>query len=182
MTPRTFALALVAFLTLAASPARAQVKLAYVDMQRALGEIEEGKIAKSKLQNQFQAKQKDLDAKQEDLKRESANLEAMAREGVLKDEKLRDKRADLERKIMEVTKYWQDSQKALADEERKLTQEIFTKMAIIIRGIAEAEGFTFVFDKAESGLVYAPDSLDLTNELVQKYNAKHGSAKAAPKK
>ena len=52
-------------------------------------------------------------------------------------------------------------------------------MAVIIRGIAEAEGFTFVFDKSESGLLYAPDSLDITNELVRKYNAKHGAGKVA---
>ncbi|MGC4113878.1 MAG: OmpH family outer membrane protein [Myxococcales bacterium] len=98
----------------------------------------------------------------------------MAREGVLKDDKLREKRADLEKKLMEVTQYWQNSQKALSDEERRLTQEIFSKMSVIIRGIAEAENFTFVFDKNESGLLFAPDSLDITNELVRKYNAKYG--------
>ena len=182
MTPRNLSLALVAVLTLAGTTARAEAKFAYVDMQRALGEIEEGKTAKAKLKATFDLKQKDLDAKQEELKRENANLESMAREGVLKDDKLREKRADLEKKLMDVTKYWQDSQKALSEEERRLTQEIFSKMSVIIRGIAEADGFTFVFDKNESGLLFAPDSLDITNELVRKYNAKYGagSSKAAP--
>jgi len=175
MKPRTLTLTVAAAAVLAATAARAEVKLAYVDMQRALGEIEEGKSAKAKLKRQFDDKQKELDAKQEELKRENANLESMAREGVLKDDKLREKRAELEKKLMDVTKYWQESQKNLSDEERRLTQEIFSKMAVIIRGIAEAEGFTFVFDKGESGLLYAPDALDVTNELVRKYNAKYGA-------
>ncbi|HEY3445628.1 MAG TPA: OmpH family outer membrane protein [Myxococcales bacterium] len=178
MMPRNLTLALVATLTLVGTAARAEAKFAYVDMQRALGEIEEGKAAKAKLKSQFDAKQKELDGKQEELKRENANLESMAREGVLKDDKLREKRSDLEKKLMEVTQYWQAAQKALSEEERRLTQDIFSKMSVIIRGIAEGDGFTFVFDKNESGLLFAPDSLDITNELVRKYNAKYGMGSA----
>ncbi len=192
MTPRNLTLAIVAVLTLVGSAAQAQTKFAYVDMQRALGEIEEGKAAKAKLKAQFDAKQKELDQKQADLKRENDSIEQMKNEGVLKDEKYAEKRRALEQKLMEVTQYWQNAQKALSEEERRLTQDIFSKMSVIIRGIAEADGFTFVFDKNESGLLFAPDSLDITNELVRKYNAKYGmggggksaakDAKPAPKK
>jgi outer membrane protein len=61
-------------------------------------------------------------------------------------------------------------------------------MAAIVREIAEADGFTMVLEKG-AGIVYAPPALDLTNELIRKYNgrypgggAKSGAAKkAAPK-
>jgi outer membrane protein len=192
MKPSIAGLLAIAVVPLLSAPVRAEAKFAYVDMQRALGEIEEGKVAKARLKKQFDEKQRELDQKQEELKRDNANLESLAREGVLKDDKLREKKADLEKKLMDVTKYWQDSQKALSDEERRLTQEIFAKMAVLIQGIAETEGFTFVFDKNESGLLYAPEALNITNELVRKYNAKYGSggkgtegakgAKSAPKK
>ena len=183
MKPRILSFAVLAIVASLGTTARAaDVRFAYVDMQRALGEIEEGKVAKAKLKNKFDAKQKELDGKQEELKKENAQLEAAAREGMLKDDKLREKRSELEQKLMAVTKYWQDSQKELSEEERKLTQEIFSKMAVIIRGIAETDGFTFVFDKNESGMLYAPDSLDITNELVRKYNAKYlGGGKPADK-
>jgi outer membrane protein len=45
-------------------------------------------------------------------------------------------------------------------------------MAAIVRDIAEADGFSIVLEKG-SGIVYAPPSLDLTNELVRKYNARY---------
>jgi len=180
MNLRTAVLATLVLSTQLFSQVARAEKFAYVDMQSALGEISEGKTAKAKLKAQFDAKQKDLDSKQEELKRDNANLESLAREGVLKEDKLREKKAELEKKLMEVTKYWQDSQKSLSEEERKLTQEIFIKMAAIIRDMAESEGFTMVFDKTESGLLYAPESLNLTNELVRKYNAKFAGG-GAPK-
>jgi outer membrane protein len=160
---------------LTAMTAYGETRFAYVDMQRALGEIEEGKAAKAKLKKQFESKQKELDQKQEELKQDNANLEKLAREGVLKEDRLREKKIELEKKLMDVTKYWQDSQKALSEEERKLTQNIFSKMAGVIRSIAEADGISLVFDKNEGGLLYAPDSLDITNELVRKYNSKFGA-------
>jgi outer membrane protein len=55
----------------------------------------------------------------------------------------------------------------------------------IIASIAQREGFTLVFEKTDSGLVYAPQSLDLTNELVRLYNDQHkggkGSVTTTPK-
>ena len=159
-----------ALVLLPAAGALAEGKFAYVDMQRALDQIDEGRAIKSRLKSEFEKKQSELDKKQEELKREYANLTGLAREGVLKDDKLREKEADLERRLKEVTQYWQDSQKNLSEQERQLTQQLFAKMSAIVQGIAQAEGFTFVFDRAV--LAYAPDSLDITNELVRKYNAK----------
>ena len=43
----------------------ADLKIAYVDLQRALEETEEGRKAKSKLKVDFEKKQKDLDVRQE---------------------------------------------------------------------------------------------------------------------
>ncbi len=36
-----------------------------------------------------------------------------------------------------------------------------------------------VLDRQDAGLVYAPPSLDFTNELVRKYNARFGAGKPA---
>ena len=47
--------------------------------------------------------------------------------------------------------------------------------------IATREGITMVFDKS-SGLVYAPASLDLTNELIRNYNSKYKAQAKAPAK
>jgi outer membrane protein len=170
MKLRTTSLIVAALVLLPAASSFAQGKFAYVDMQRALEQIDEGKAIKAQLKGEFEKKQSELDKKQEELKKEYASITALAREGVLKDDKLRQKEAELEAKLKAVTQYWQESQKDLGEKERAVTQQLFGKMSSIVQGIAESEGFTFVFDRAV--LAYAPDSLDITNELVRKYNAK----------
>ena len=52
------------------------------------------------------------------------------------------------------------------------------RMADIVREIAQADGFTMVFERSEAGLAWAPPSLDLTNEVIRKYNAKFPSGAA----
>ena len=51
---------------------------------------------------------------------------------------------------------------------------IFDKMEAVIKDIAEAEGFTYVFEQQNAGLIVAPPSANMTNELVRRYNAKYG--------
>jgi outer membrane protein len=44
-------------------------------------------------------------------------------------------------------------------------------MHVLVREIADAEGVSMVVQS--EALVYAMPSLDITNELVRKYNARH---------
>jgi outer membrane protein len=53
-------------------------------------------------------------------------------------------------------------------------------MSVIVREIATADGFSVVMDA--QAVMYADATIDVTNELVRKYNARHRpSAEAAPK-
>jgi len=87
------------------------------------------------------------------------------------------KAAEIERKKGEVQQFFVGLQQELAGREREVTRGIFDKMVGMVRELAEAEGFTMVFDR--NTVLYAPPSLDLTNELVRKYNARFAAGKAA---
>jgi outer membrane protein len=63
---------------LAPTLALADTKVAYVDLQRALEETEDGKKAKAKLKSDFDRKQKELDDKQEELKKMKDALDKKA--------------------------------------------------------------------------------------------------------
>ncbi len=180
---RLTAMLTAAVLAVALAPhvgAAAEQKIGYVDLQRALNEVEEGRAAKAQLTRDFDEKQKRLDVAQEDLKRMKADLDKQA--VVMADDAKREKQAELDRKFMEVQGLFVQLQKELSDREREMTRGIFDKMHAIIREIAEAEGFTMVFEKTDSGLLFAPASLDLTNELVRKYNARYKATARAEKK
>ena len=175
-------------LALAAVPAAgraADQKIGYVDLQRALNEVDEGKSAKALLQRDFADKQKTLDAKKAEFEKLQADFEKQA--VVMSEQARKDKAQDLDRRARELQALFVNLQKDLSDRERDATRGIFDRMAAIAREIAEADGFTYVLEKG-AGIVYAPPALDLTNELIRKYNAKYpGTAAkkaeaAAPKK
>ncbi len=179
MTATRLAAVLAAALALAPVAARADVKLGFVDMKRALNEVDEGKAAKAQLKKDFDLKQKTLDEKQDELKRMKADFDKQA--VVMSDQAKRDKQAEYERKMVETQQLFMQLQKDLSDREREVTSGIFEKMSGIIREIAEAEGFTMVFEKDQSGLLYAPISLDVTNELIRKYNSRYAGGAGAKK-
>ena len=174
-----------AALTLAAAvyalpaQARAEQKIAYVDLQRALNEIEEGKAAKASLKREFDQKQKLLDEKKTEFDKLRGEFEKQAL--VMSEQARKDKQTELERKGGELQGFFVQLQKELSDREREATRGIFDKMHAIVREIADADAISLVV-QAEA-LVYATPSLDITNELVRKYNTRHkaGGTSAAKK-
>jgi Skp family chaperone for outer membrane proteins len=69
-------------------------------------------------------------------------------------------------------------QKDLSDREREMMKVIFDKMETVIKDIATAEGYAFVFEQQNAGLIVAPPSGNMTAELVRRYNIKYKGAGA----
>jgi outer membrane protein len=178
-TTRLATLAALA-LTLVPAAVRAESKFGYVDLQRALEEIDEGKGAKAQLKKEFDEKQKQLDQRTDEVKKLDADFQKQSL--VMAPDAKAAKAAEIERKKVEVQQFFVGLQQELAGKEREVTRGIFDKMVGMVREQAESEGFTMVFDR--NTVLYAPPSLDITNELVRKYNARYGAGKggAAPKK
>lgn len=171
---------------LVSAQAFAELKVGYVDLQRALAEVGEGQDAKKKLQTEVEKKKKEFESEQAKLRDDKAVLD---KQGAMMSEEVRNQKfTELQKRLFELTQKAEKLQLELADSERKELKKIFEKMDPIIASIAQREGLTLVFEKTDSGLVYAPASLDLTNELVRTYNDKYplkGAAKAGggePKK
>jgi outer membrane protein len=164
-----------------AVPARAEQKIGLVDLQRALNEVDEGKAAKARLKTEFDQKQKVLDDKQAEFQKLRTDFEKQA--SVLAETARREREEDLNRRMMDLQTTFAQLQRELSEREREVTRGIFDRMAQIVREIAEKEGFTMVLERNDAGVVYAPPSIDLTNELVRTYNARHkaGDAPAAKK-
>jgi outer membrane protein len=175
------ALAALFALGLAGAPARARAeqKLAFVDLQRALNVVDEGKTAKAGLKREFDQKQKMLDDKKSEFDKLRTELEKQA--VVMSDDARKERQMELERKQIELQGLFVQMQKELSERERETTRGIFDKMHTIVREIADQEGVALVL--TAEALVYATPSLDFTNELVRKYNARHkpgsGEKKAA---
>jgi len=165
--------------------ARAEQKIAYVDLQRALDEIEEGRAAKASLKKEFEEKQRMLDDRKTAFEKLRGDFEKQS--SVMTEQARKERQLEIEKTGMELQGFFVQLQKELSEREREVTRGIFDRMHSIVREIADQEGVAVVLQG--EALVYASPSLDLTNELVRKYNARHrpgttptGKGRASAKK
>lgn len=170
--PLFLAAGLLLGLSLVSAPVFAQdvKKIGYVDLQRALNSVEEGKKAKAKLKKEFESKQKTLTKKQNEVKNLKQSLESGAE--MMTDQAKRKKAIELQQQMASLQQLYMEMQRELAEKESKATQKIFGKMETIIAKIAEDKGYDLVLEKTESSVLFAKDSMDLTDELIKRYNSK----------
>ncbi len=162
------------------APALAHAKrIGYVDLRKALNEVDDGRAAKNKLQEKKGTYQSKLNEEQEKLKREKKLFDR--RSTILRGEAKRKAQLKLQQKFLELQKMYSNLTRELAQEEAKETRVIFRKMEVIIRQIAEKEGLDLMLEKTESSILYARSGMDYTNELIRIYNRQFGRGGSSPR-
>lgn len=163
---------LIALTLLYAVPVAASgVKVAYVDLQRALLEVGEGKLARAKLKVYFDEKQVLLDAESERLKRMKDDLD---RQDMMIDPKVKAaKEAELQQALMELQKLYMTLNQELKAKEQEAVAPILEKMQDILTTMAQERGYDLILDKNNSGIIYAPMKFDLTADLIRLYDERY---------
>jgi len=144
-------------------------KLGYVDLQRALTELEEGKAAKTRLQALLDAKQKEIDSEQEALRKEKEQIDKQA--AAMSEETRLQRQNDLQRKVVDLAQKWERAKTEMNNKEQAELQAIFSKLHPIIQTIAEREGLMMMFERA--AFAFAATPLDYTDEVMRMYRAQH---------
>jgi outer membrane protein len=145
--------------------------IGYVNLQRAILEVEEGKRAKANLKKTFEKKQTDLSKRENELK----NLkDAIERESMVKDDAAtRQRKVDFQNKLLELQQVFVKEQQELQAAEQKELAAITEKMRAVIAELGKTGGYTIILEVQDSRLLFAKPSLDLTNEIIRKYNGKY---------
>ncbi len=170
------AVTLVAALLLAATAPKlyAQTtRIAVVDLQRALNETEDGRRAKARLKRLFKQRQQALDKSQNELKALKEQIEQQVKAGVA-EKVLQERAAEYQKALIELQSKYMEYQRELAEQEARLTREIIARMERILRRIGQAEGYTLIVERNEGGVVWVPSNLDITDTVIQRYNAGEG--------
>jgi outer membrane protein len=146
------------------------LKIAYVDIQKALNLCEAGKAAKKqitleveRMRKNFAGKQKELEKLKEDLEKRGLVLSEAARE-----EKARDYQA----KTRDLQRMERDYQEELQRKDRELTESILRKLEGVVKKMGEDGKYTLILERNQGGIIYASDALDLTDELIKIFDQK----------
>jgi outer membrane protein len=175
---RVFSITLVMLISIVGI-AQSKTRIGYVDMQRAILEADDGQAAKNQLQKMKTARQSELDAKQKALRELQKGYEAQ--KAFMKADIRQAKEAELGKSLQELKMTFATLQRELAAEEAKLTKPILERMGLILAAIGKRSGDILILEKNESRILWAPPKLDLTNELIRRYNAGEGKAKRKKK-
>jgi len=154
---------------LIAAPAFAEVKVGYVDLQKALNLSESGKAAKEKIagsvknyEGTIQVRQEEIKKLKDELEKQSMALSADARAA---------KERDYQQKLKEFQRFTKDIQEELQQKDADFTRQIIEDLLKIVQDIGASEGMSMVFEKSESSVLYADKSADLTDKVIERYNA-----------
>lgn len=143
-------------------------KFGYVDFQRALNEVEEGKKAKAMLKSEFDEKQKKLDVVQSQLQAMKTDLDKQRL--ILSADALKDKEEEYRKKFMELQQKLGSYKEELQSKEGKLTAEILSVIHKMIFDIGQKEGYTLILEKSQDLVLYSPTDADLTARVIKDYN------------
>jgi outer membrane protein len=166
-----------------AVPALAQnapQRVAVVDVQKVLTQSAPGKAAYErlkKMQDERIAKAKQMD---DELKKLDSDI--ASKRVSLSEDKLTELAKQLSDKKIAMQRYAQDADREIGEARDRELQALQTKIEPVINGIGKEMGLALIFNKFESGLVYAADAVDITDTVVQRFNAAVATPAAAAKK
>lgn len=162
----------VAALVLFSGPAlAANVKIGYVDLQKALNESAAGKAAKAEIAAKYDAYQKTIGARQKKLSAMKSELEKQSL--LLSQDARDDKEHTYEQKVKDFQRYAKDAQDDLKQKDQNYTRQIIEKLVGIVKTLGKKEGYTMILEKSQSSVLYADDQSDLTNQVIKSFDAQY---------
>jgi outer membrane protein len=171
----------VAALALPTFAQSAPARVAVIDVNKVLMNSAAGKTAYDKLKKM----QDDRVAEAKKLDDEIAALDKEINEKklTLSEEKLNDMNKKLNDKKIAMQRFAQDADRDIGEARDKALADLEAKIKPVIDSIGKEMGLAAIFNKYESGLVYASDAIDITDTVVKRFNdmtAGGGAPAAAP--
>ena len=154
-------------------------RIAVIDVQKVLAQSTAGKAAYDKLKKVQDEKVEKAKAMDDEMKKLDAEI--TAKRISLSEDKLADLQKQLAEKRINMQRYAQDADREIGEARDRELQALEARIKPVIDALGKEMGLAAVFNKFESGLVYASDAIDLTDTVIQRFNAV-APAPAAPKK
>ncbi len=160
----------------------APARVAVIDVQKVLQQSIAGKASFDRLKKM----QDDRIAKAQKMDEEIANLdkEINSKKLSLSEDKLTEMNKQLNDKKVAMQRYAQDADREVGEARDKELAALEGKIKPVIDQLGKEMGLAAIFNKFESGLIYASDAIDITDTVIKRFNDATGAAApaAAPAK
>ena len=172
---KTF-LAVFLFLTFTTQVWAAEVvKLGFFDKQAIVDRSEMGKEGLATIKAEMKPVYEKLEASRQEIK--ELKEEFKKKEPIWSDEVKKAKYLEIVSMEKRLEQDVEQANRSLSKRERELLTPLQRKVLEIVAKIGKEEGYTMIFEIPGAGIWYAPDSLNLTDQIIQELNAATASEK-----
>jgi outer membrane protein len=153
-----------------------QGKIGVLNIQAAIASTAEGKKVIADLQKKYQPRQQELQRLQQEI--QSIQDQLTKQSATLSEEEQGRLSRDAEEKQKQLKRSAEDAQNDFNHDRDEVINHIGQKMVRVIADYSQQTGFTLVLDGAQIPIYYAAPDLDLTQEIVKRYDVANPVADA----
>lgn len=166
----SFAVLLAAALALPSVALADAPRLAVVDVEATMNATDHWKKAKADLEKDKAGKQTSLELRQRELRAKKEKLDAQR--AVSAPGQIEPQEEALAKDVQNLTENFMKSQQDLTAREKKLTDAMLSRIEGIVRDIAAAGEYDFVFEtgtKESPNVLYMKANIDITQKVIAEY-------------
>ena len=173
---------ILALLAVLAAPAAAQqaarpLKIGVIDPELIVQQSARGKQAIERLNKERDQRL----AEGNRMRQEITDLQKRMNDGRLSlgQDKLKQLNDEIEEKTIGLQRYGENAQREMQKLEQELMDPIEQQILRVINQVGAEQGYTLIFKKFQSGLVFADESVDLSPAVIQRFDTAPAAAPAA---
>lgn len=156
-----------------AKPFPEGAKIAFINIPRVAAESIEGKTSTSRVNALREKKLAELTAKNKQVETAQQKL---ASGGLLSDDARAATQKEIDKLNVEIQRMQQDAEAEMQDLQQQLQLDFQRKLSPVIQQIAVEKGLHMLVS-TDAGLVWAEPGLDLTSEIIKRFDAAAAGAK-----
>jgi outer membrane protein len=145
------------------------VKLGFFDKQAIVDRSEMGKEGLATIKAEMKPIYEKLEATRQEIK--ELKEEFKKKEPIWSEEVKKTKYLEIVSKEKRLEQDVEQANRSLSMRERELLRPLQEKVLEIVAKIGKEEGYTMIFEIPGAGIWYAPNSLNLTDKIIQELNA-----------
>jgi outer membrane protein len=151
----------------AAATAHADIRLAFVDILRALNECRAGKAAKAQFRGRIERLQSQLEGEQSEVEQLKRELEQKG--SLMQPDQRQNLEDDYEKKLRHFQDDYKNTRDELQEKDNQVTGAIVRDLATVVREIGSKNGYTMVMEKGT--LLWAIPATDITDQVIRAYDS-----------
>ena len=147
----------------------ADLKMAYVDIQRAVNECNAGKDAKKVITKEVEKFQRLIAEKQKELQTMKESSEKQA--PMLTPDARANQEKEYQNKLREFQRWGEDSQNEINQKRMEMERNISIGFQKVIQKVGADEGYTLILEKNENIVLYVSKAIDITDRVIKAFDA-----------